>query len=62
MAFAVDGLTKERRGPVTVKGEVIDSEETKGLTSDVAGTGTVTNNFAVIQGTISASGSTHETK
>jgi len=62
VAFAVDGLAKERRGPVTVKGEIIDSEATRALIADVAGTGSLTNNFAVIQGTIAVSGATHETK
>jgi hypothetical protein len=62
VAFAVDGFTRERRGPVTVKTEVIDDSASKNLNSSVAGTGSIAGNFTVIQGTIGASGPQHETK
>jgi len=62
VAFHVDGFTKERRGAVKVKGAIVDSDATKTLHGDVAGTGSISNNFSVIRGTIDASGPTHETK
>jgi hypothetical protein len=62
VAFAVDGFAKEKRTSVIVRGEEIDSDAVKSLESDVAGTGDLSNNFAVIRGTISASGATKEAK
>jgi hypothetical protein len=62
VAFRVDGFARERRGPVTVKKEVIDDDASKNLNSSVAGTGSLAGNFTVIQGTITASGPAYETK
>jgi len=62
LAFDVDGFTKERRGPVTVRNEVIDTDASKNLHADVGGTGSIAGNFMVIRGTIDASGPVHETK
>jgi hypothetical protein len=62
VAFEVIGQAKERRGPVKVKGEVIDTDATKDLKSDVAGNGSLAGHFAVIQGTINASGPVKESK
>jgi hypothetical protein len=62
VAFRVAGFTKERRGPVKVKLEVIDDSAIKDLQSDVAGTGSLADNFMVLRGTIAATGSVKESK
>jgi hypothetical protein len=62
VAFDVDGFAKERRGPVTVKGEVIDESVAKDIKSDVAGTGSISGNFTVLRGSIDATGAAKETK
>jgi len=61
-AFTVDGLATEQKAPVSFRGEVIDPSATRLLNSTVAGTGIVTNSFAVLKGTIVANGPRHESK
>jgi hypothetical protein len=62
VAFDVNGKTKERRGPVNFKGSEIDPDSIKNLQATVAGTGSLTEHFAVIDGTIKASGPVKESK
>jgi hypothetical protein len=62
VAFEVDGKAKERRGPVNVKHETIDSDVIKDLKSDVTGTGSLTGHFTVVTGSINASGPVKESK
>lgn len=61
-AFTVDGFTTEQKAPVSARGEVIDPGATRFLNSTVAGTGIITNTFAVLKGSIVANGARHESK
>jgi len=62
VAFLVDGSAKERRGTVTVKHEIIDSDAVKDLQSTVAGNGSLAGHFTVLTGSINASGPVKESK
>jgi hypothetical protein len=63
VAFLVDGFTTEAKGPVKLKGVVIDPEATRSLLASVAGTGVISsNNFVVLKGNINAIGARHERK
>jgi hypothetical protein len=61
-AFTVDGLTTEQKAPVSFRGDVIDPGATRLLNASVAGTGIVTNTFAVLKGSIVANGARHESR
>jgi len=61
-AFTVDGFTTEQTAPVSFGGDVIDPGAIRFLTSTVAGTGTITNTFAVLKGSIMANLPRHESK
>jgi hypothetical protein len=63
VAFTVDGLTTEQRVSVSVRNNLIDTEATRSLKANtLAGTGVVSNNYAVLKGFIDANGARHETK
>jgi hypothetical protein len=64
VAFTVDGLTTEQRISISSRGgDLIDSDTTRSLNANsVAGTGVISNNFAVLKGFINAAGARHETK
>jgi hypothetical protein len=62
VAFTVDGLTTDQRTSVSSHGDLIDTDATRSLNANVAGTGVVSNNFAVLKGFINANGARHETK
>jgi hypothetical protein len=61
-AFTVDGLTTEQRTSVSARNDIIDFDATRTLNANVAGTGIVSNNFAVLKGFINANGARRETK
>jgi len=62
IAFTVDGLTTEQRSSVSAHDDIIDFDATRTLNANVAGTGIVSNNFAVLKGFINANNARRETK
>jgi hypothetical protein len=62
VAFDVSGKAKEKHGPVNFKGSEIDPDAIKNLQATVAGPGSLTEHFAVIDGTVQASGPVKESE